>query len=396
MHIVSSRTNRFYSLLLVLMTSISAIAQSPSKNYVQTKTYLDDAGSTFLRHIDYYDELGYVSETVDVGCNTTQTPVVVKTDYTTQMKPSRLWAPVPSTGLEHIADVTNAARTAYSDCRPYSKNVYDDFQELASSRKPGEAWEERPATMVRRVVPSGVVRKYSVDANGNLCDDGTYPYGLLMSTTTTDEDGRSVTVYTNLHGNTVLERRDEDNDTYYVYDRYGRLAYVLPPMCQQCSTSELPKYWYKYTYDDRGRCTEKQLPGCDPVKYWYDEANRLQSEQDGHLRSQSLYRNYSYDGIGRLTLQTVSSTRGEATESNARAVEVKNYYDDYMCRPDFASLYSVWADSIYSRQPLLTAAKGRLTATLQTTSNGKKCFEMYHYDEKGRVSSASGLNAVRI
>ena len=45
MHIVSSRTNRFYSLLLVLMTSISAIAQSPSKNYVQTKTFLDDACS---------------------------------------------------------------------------------------------------------------------------------------------------------------------------------------------------------------------------------------------------------------------------------------------------------------------------------------------------------------
>ena len=75
MHIVSSRTNRFYSLLLVLMTSISAIAQSPSKNYVQTKTFLDDTGATFQRHIDYYDELGVVAETVDVGGNTSQTPV---------------------------------------------------------------------------------------------------------------------------------------------------------------------------------------------------------------------------------------------------------------------------------------------------------------------------------
>ena len=38
------------------MTSISATAQSPSKNYVQTKMFLDAAGATFLRHIDYYDE----------------------------------------------------------------------------------------------------------------------------------------------------------------------------------------------------------------------------------------------------------------------------------------------------------------------------------------------------
>ena len=383
---VSFKTNRFLFLFLIMMAHTTLSAQSPSKNYVQTKTFLDNAGTTFLRHIDYYDELGVVAETVDVGGNTSQTPLVVKTDYTTQMKPSFQWAPVPATGLEHVADVTNAARTAYSDYRPYIENVYDDFQELSSSWKPGDAWEERPVTVTRRVVPSGVVRKYSVDSNGNLCDDGTYPYGMLISTTTTDEDGRSVTVYADMHGNTVLERRDDGNDTYYVYDRYGRLGYVLPPMCQQCSTSELPEYWYKYTYDDRGRCTEKQLPGCEPVKYWYDEANRLQSEQDGHLRSQSLYRNYSYDGIGRLTLQTISSTRGEATESNARAVEVKNYYDDYTCKQNFASLFSVWADSIYSRQPLLTAAKGRQTATLQTTSNGKKCFEMYHYDEKGRVS----------
>ena len=160
MHIVSSRTNRFFFLLLVLMTSISATAQSPSKNYVQTKTFLDAAGTTFLRHIDYYDELGFVSETVDVGGNTSQPPLVVKTDYTTQMKPSFQWAPVPATGLEHVADVTNVARTAYSDYRPYIENVYDDFQELASTWKPGNAWEERPVTMVRKVVPSGEVRKH--------------------------------------------------------------------------------------------------------------------------------------------------------------------------------------------------------------------------------------------
>ena len=327
MHIVSSRTNRFFFLLLVLMTSISATAQSPSKNYVQTKTFLDDAGSTFLRHIDYYDELGVVAETVDVGVNTSQTPIVTRTEYDTQLKPSCLWAPVPSTGLDYLGHVYDKARNTYNSTMAYTTNDYDDFQELASTRKPGDAWEERPVTVTRRVVPSGVVRKYSVDSNGSLCDGGTYyPYGILTSTTTTDEDGRSVTVYTNMHGNTVLERRDDGNDTYYVYDRYGRLCYVLPPMCQHCSTSIMQEYWYRYKYDDRGRCIEKQLPGCEPVKYWYDEASRIESEQDGHLRSQSLYRNYCYDAIGRLTLQTVNSTRGEATESNARAVEVKNYY----------------------------------------------------------------------
>lgn len=400
MRLEKYKTTRILPLSLMLMLQTSSFAQSTTKNYVQTKTFLDDAGTTFLRHIDYYDELGYVSETVDVGGNTTQTPIVVKTDYTTQLKLYKQWAPISSTGLDFRTDVTTAARMTYNDYRPYSENAYDDFQELSSSRKPGIVWEDRDVTISRHVVPADVVRKYSVSANGSLSDDGWYPYGLLMSTTTTDEDGRSMTVYTDFHGNTVLERRDNGNDTYYVYDKFGRLSYVLPPMCQQCSTSELSKYWYKYTYDDRGRCTEKQLPGCEPIKYWYDEANHIQSEQDGHLRAQSLYRNYSYDAIGRQVLQTISRTRGEATESNAVAVEVKNYYDDYAsCRTALSSAFPVWADSINARQLLPTAAKGKLTATLHTTSNAIRYFEMYGYDELGRMTykiSAYGDNWLKI
>ena len=374
-------------LFFVLMIYTNSFAQSTSINYVQTKTFLDGNASTFLRHIDYYDELGYVAETVDVGRNTSQTPLVVKMEYTPQMKLRRQWAPVPATGLDYLNDVSYVASTTYNDYRSYSENEYDDFLDLASSRKPGDAWEEHPVTITPHVVPANTVRKYSVSADGSLCDIGTYPYGILTSTTTIDEDGQSITVYTNIHENVILERRGSNNDTYYVYDDYGRLSYVLPPMCQQCSTSDMSKYWYKYVYDDRGRCIEKQLPGCNVVKYWYDDANRIQSEQDGHLQTQSLYRNYSYDGIGRLTLQTISSTRGEATESNATVVEIKNYYDDYSsCRQELSLVFSMWTDSINAHQLLPTVARGRLTATLHTTGDDKRYFEIYGYDEFGRMT----------
>ena len=389
MSFMSFKINRVLLLSLMLMIYANTIAQSNFRNYVQTKAFLDDTGSTFVRHIDYYDEIGFVSETVDVGGNTTQTPIVTRTEYNARLKPFRQWASVPTTGLDYLDedDMSSAASATYNDSKPYSKNMYDDFQELSSSRKAGVVWHNHPDTVARRVVPSGVVRKYSVGSDGSLQVNGTYPYGLLMSTTTTDGDGRSMTVYTDIHENTILERRGANNDTYYVYDEYGRLCYVLPPMCQYCGTSELSKYWYRYKYDDRGRCTEKQLPGCSVIKYWYDEANRIQSEQDGHLRSQSLYRNYRYDAIGRLVLQTVNSTRGEATESNANAVEVKNFYDGYYsCRSELSPLFFVWADSINSHQLLSTAARGRLTATLHTTSDGKRYFEMYGYDGLGRLN----------
>ena len=400
MSIVSLKVNRLLFLSLMLMLQTGSFAQSTTKNYIQRKTFLDAGGSSFLHHIDYYDELGYVAETVDVGCNASQTPIVVKTDYTPQMKVLSQWLPVPVTGLDYHQDVMYEARTTYNDTEAYSMNDYDDFLELASSKKPGVDWEGHEVTVTRNVVPAGVVRKYTVSAGGSLSDDGTYPYGVLMSTTTTDEDGHSITVYTNMHENTVLERRGTDNDTYYVYDCYGRLCYVLPPMCQQCSNYDLPKYWYKYVYDDRGRCIEKQLPGCEVVEYWYDEANRIQSERDGHLRSQSLYRNYSYDGTGRLVLQTVSRTRGEATQGNAVAVEVRNHYDDYSFLQEFSYLYSVWSDSINVTYHFPTAVtKGRLTATQYSTGQATGYVEVYGYDEDGRMTyklSAYGDNWMKI
>ena len=386
MGLLSSINNRYLYLFLVLMMSTYSTAQSTFKNYVQTKTYLDNTGTTFLRHIDYYDELGYVAETVDVGSNTSQTPLVVKMDYSPQMLLYSQWAPVPSTDLDYLDDVYYEAQSTYNDSEAYSDYYYDDFQELESSKKPGEAWEDHIVTITRNIVPAGAVRKYSVTSSGSLHDDGTYPYGLLTSATTTDEDGRSMTVYTNMHGNTILERKASDNDTYYVYDSYGRLSYVLPPMCQECGTSQMSKYWYKYIYDDRGRCIEKQLPGCASVKYWYDEANRIQSEQDGSLRSGSLYRNYRYDAMGRLLLQTISATREEANPNNCVEVEVKNFYDNYLFRSELSQLFAVWSDSIYAMPYSAAVAKGRLTATLQSTSDDKRYFEMYSYDEHGRMT----------
>lgn len=390
MNTINSIIYRLSFLSFVLLVhAIGCHAQSCDMNYIQTKIFLDEQGSTFLRHIDYYDELGVVEETVDVGGNTTNTPIVSRTWYNVMLKPYKQWAPVPSSsGINYLDSrtVDDLAESTYNDCYAYGTNLYDDFQELTTIFKSGSAWTE-PITITRQVVHGDEVKRYSIDASGKLREKGMYPYGLLTSTTTTDEDGRSITVYTNVHGNTVLERRGDDNDTYYVYDDYGRLSYVLPPMCQDCDDlAVMEKYWYSYKYDNRGRCIEKQLPGCEPIKYWYDEANRIQSEQDGHLREQSLYRNYSYDGIGRLVLQTISETRGEAIEDDAEVVEIKNFYDDYSCLQELTELFPEWAGYITASgiSPMIT--RGKPTATLCSTSNGNKYFEMYRYDAKGRIN----------
>ena len=62
MSLLSFISNRYLYLFPVLMMYTSSTAQSSSKNYVQTMTYLDSGGTTFLRLIDYFDELGYVEQ----------------------------------------------------------------------------------------------------------------------------------------------------------------------------------------------------------------------------------------------------------------------------------------------------------------------------------------------
>ena len=99
MHLDGFKINRVLFLSLMLMTHAHMFAQSSDKNYIQTKTFLDEDGLTFLRHIDYYDELGVVSETVDVGGNTTQTPILTRTEYTTQLKPECQRSPIPVEGF---------------------------------------------------------------------------------------------------------------------------------------------------------------------------------------------------------------------------------------------------------------------------------------------------------
>ena len=99
MYLFRFKINRILFLSLMLMTHTPISAQSSGKNYIQTKTFLDEDGLTFLRHIDYYDELGVVSETVDVGRNTSQTPIVTRTEYNMLLKPQYQCAPVPVPGL---------------------------------------------------------------------------------------------------------------------------------------------------------------------------------------------------------------------------------------------------------------------------------------------------------
>ena len=95
-------------------------------------------------------------------------------------------------------------------------------------------------------------------------------------------------------------RKNGDYATYYVYDNFGQLRYVLPPGVSGThkeSEDIMQQLAYWYRYDDRGNCILSKTPGVSPSVFKYDSANRLVAENNANLGDK--WRMYFYDYAGR-------------------------------------------------------------------------------------------------
>jgi len=123
-----------------------------------------------------------------------------------------------------------------------------------------------------------------------------YPAGTLYKTITVDENN-SYTRAVNNTGTQSIEYKDKSGkvvlkrivtpqlktyDTYYVYDIYGNLTYVIPPKAADntvlgSNTVAFQELCYQYKYDQRNRLVAKKIPG----KHWeymvYDQLDRLRA-----------------------------------------------------------------------------------------------------------------------
>src|SRR5690606_1186057 len=110
-----------------------------------------------------------------------------------------------------------------------------------------------------------------------LVYEGNYDANALYKTVTKDENHSSglnhtVEEFTDKQGRVVLKRgyNDMPHDTYYVYDDYGNLTFVLSPKLSKVIVNGgslasgyqtmLANLGYQYKYDHRNRLVWKQLP----------------------------------------------------------------------------------------------------------------------------------------
>ena len=223
--------------------------------------------------------------------------------------------------------------------------------------------------------------RYSVSSADALVNNGNYAKGTLRVTKATDEDGKVQYTFTDKQGQKLLERAvdgSETLDTYYVYDDYGCLRFVLQPEFQ--TTPNLDLYAFQYKYDDHNNCTWKKLPGAQYISYEYDSADRMIYSQDGNQRASGKWTFYVYDSLGRLTMQG-ENTGKSVTDSG---MYLQNYYDDYISLRNAVSSNS----NNNSNYPDDTSgySRGFLTGTMtKVLGTDTKLYTAFYYDIEGRV-----------
>ena len=366
----------------------TAQAQDSGQNYVMKRMMLNTSATSYIDNIQYYDGLGRPFQSVERAYKGgTQTGSILATlqEYDTMGRESNTWLPIGITGsyLAPAAFRSNALGSYGSDARPYSQSVYESspLDRLTENYRPGSAWSTKPARVEYAVnttaSPYNCIR-YSVSSADALVSNGNYAKGTLRVTKATDEDGKVLYTFTDKQGHTLLERRTngtETLDTYYVYDDYGCLSFVLQPEYQ--TTANLDLYAFQYKYDNHNNCIWKKLPGAQYVTYEYDSADRMIFSQDGVQRAAGKWTFYVYDSLDRLTQQ--GEHTGKAVSSSG--VYLQNYYDNYTSLRSAVSDYGNYPDDT------LGYSHGFLTGTMtKVLGSDNRLYTAYYYDIEGHVT----------
>ena len=163
---------------------------------------------------------------------------------------SRLWLPTADGSNDgsypDIGKLKQSARSFYSeDSHPYSLTVYDGsaLNEVVEAYGPGKSWHTagRSVKNDRMTNSSLSVRIYQAETDDNLRVAGSYAEQTLDAVRTTDEDGNVTYEFKDKTGRTLLTRQmngGEAHDTYTVYDDYGNVCFVLPPLAADSLTEE--------------------------------------------------------------------------------------------------------------------------------------------------------------
>ncbi|HYC84325.1 MAG TPA: DUF6443 domain-containing protein, partial [Chryseosolibacter sp.] len=207
---------------------------------------------------------------------------------------------------------------------PFSVSVLEKspVNRLLEQGSPGTEWQPDLGHTVKYEYQANdgeSVKLWRVNENGMpvFVDEAGvsqfYKEGTLIVNVTQDEDGGRIRQYMDEFGRVVLKQvqlDDEWLETYYVYDKFGLLRYVIQPEGSARLTGNpdadfLHKWTFQYEYDQKGRAVVKKVAGGAPLFLVYDNRDRVVLLQDGNQRERNEWTFNKYDAFNRVVISGI-------------------------------------------------------------------------------------------
>jgi RHS repeat-associated protein len=290
---------------------------SPAENFIRTTVYKDafttsqtspapeDASIT----MNYFDGLGRPSQAIAVKQSKDSKNIVTHFEYDPYGRQPKEYLSFAEDTVSEAFVPDGASKTAsfyasYGETasNPFSEKIFETspLNRVLEQAAPGDDWAnassgdhtvkfdyqanaEDEVRFFKAVTDYNTTTKlYGIE----LDDNGYYYENKLYKTVTKDENWTSGVKHTSeefkdKEGRVVLKRTyddsDEPHDTYYAYDEYGNLTYVIPPLTDTATAPDqtaLDNLCYQYIYDRYNRLAEKKLPGKSWEYIVYDKLDR--------------------------------------------------------------------------------------------------------------------------
>ena len=365
---------------------------TPLDKYTGAASLLKTNGVRSLTDVSYGDGFGGVSQKIHVGITPQGKDLTESYEYNSlgNLQSRTLPVPVLSEGASgNYKQILKSAQEYYGHSNVCSRFAYEASHRslLLKEFGVGDEWTGKAVSKKYSCnlesIPAQRCKRYLVSAGGELVEsDSPYADGSLRGIRSEDEDGNMHWEFYNSENQLVLSRiLDGDTffDTYFVYDEYGNLVFVLPPGYQDHPDLDLYAYIYRYDYLDR--LVYKKLPGCSPSYLVYDAAHRLVFSQDGCQRNDSLWSFFVYDVYGRVVVEGECSNSDKHVRTAGETVVLGTLMEG-----DTGLAYSGYQSSFDLVDPCVYVVNYYDTYDFRTR-NG---FSAYNFPE-GTVSAIGNL-----
>ncbi|MDC8098668.1 DUF6443 domain-containing protein [Chryseobacterium rhizosphaerae] len=433
-----------------------------NENYIYTRTYLEpktssDPNAKQIQSISFFDGLGKPRQDIVIHGSPTGNDLVTHIPYDNFGRQVEDWLAIPMSSLNGNIQTPPSTSGSYKtssgsvDGLIYGKKNLENspLDRLLSYTGPGSDWQGKKVSNDYSINSKFEVYKYSTTTSWNNgatssvlnTQPDSYPAGSLYKTVVSDEDGHQVTEYKNQRGQSLLVRKNDgvnNLDTYYVYNEYNQLAFIIPPLAANKVVTPvmMDELIYQYHYDGWNRLVEAKLPGKGWEYSVYDKQDRLVGTQDANLRGKGQWLYTKYDqfsrvimtgicqamGNSRLEEQNYANTKGNNSETRSSSISMNYsgmdiYYSVTQGYPKYDKVYNFLSLNYYDTYPIGSPAtpsqiqgsevlqdntqnsaistKGLPTASYIKNTEANDIGwtkNYYYYDTKGRSNGSYSIN----